>query len=65
MIYIDAEHTYESVKNDLNWYYFLNKNGVLFGHDIFWDDVRKAVEEFCEDNNKKYKILYNTFWVII
>ena len=36
-IYLDAEHTYEGVTNDLNqWYPLLKKNGVLFGDDYYW-----------------------------
>ena len=59
-IYIDAEHTYEAVLNDLNvWYPKLKKNGVLFGDDYYWreaDDtlsLHKAYQEFINKKNIK------------
>lgn len=34
LIYIDADHTYESVKSDLNcWYSKVKNNGIFAGHD--------------------------------
>lgn len=63
-IYIDANHKYEYVKNDIaNWYPKLKTNGLFAGHDyldgkigktIF--GVKKAVDEFCEAINKKATI---------
>jgi len=48
-IYIDAEHTYESVKKDLELYLpKLKVGGVIGGHDYmsdFWPGVCRAVEE--------------------
>ena len=59
-IYIDAEHTYEAVTNDLKvWYPKLKKNGILFGDDYYWreeDDtlsLHKAYQEFIVKNNIK------------
>jgi len=57
-IYLDAEHSYQAVINDLNmWYPKLKKNGVLFGDDYYWreeDDtlsLHKAYQEFINKNN--------------
>ena len=57
-IYIDAEHSYEAVKQDLNcWYPKLKNNGYIFGDDYHWreDDytlsVKKAYQEFFKKNN--------------
>jgi predicted O-methyltransferase YrrM len=47
-IYIDAEHTYESVKRDLELYLpKLKKGGIIGGHDYHevWPGVCKAVDE--------------------
>ena len=59
-IYIDAEHTYKAVTNDLKvWYPKLKKNGILFGDDYYWreeDDtlsLHKAYQEFIVKNNIK------------
>ena len=59
-VYIDAEHTYEAVTNDLKvWYPKLKKNGILFGDDYYWreeDDtlsLHKAYQEFIVKNNIK------------
>lgn len=53
-LYIDGNHSYEAVKNDLNnWYPKMKKNSVISGHDyvktpIF--GVIQAVDEFCVKN---------------
>jgi len=65
LIYIDAEHTYNSFKVDLQWYDRLRAGGVLFGHDIFWADVKIALEEFCHEKGKTYEIVNNTFWKLV
>lgn len=47
-IYIDAEHTYESVKRDLELYLpKLKKGGIIGGHDYHevWPGVCKAIDE--------------------
>jgi predicted O-methyltransferase YrrM len=45
-IFIDADHTYESVFKDISaWYPKLKLSGVLAGHDIFAPDIQKA----CSD----------------
>jgi predicted O-methyltransferase YrrM len=60
-IYIDANHTYEAIKHDINKWFPKIKNGGLFaGHDYF-DGVNKngvfkvktAVDEFVKENNLK------------
>ncbi len=59
-IYLDAEHTYKAVINDLNlWYPKLKKNGILFGDDYYWreeDDTLSlhiAYQEFIKKHNIK------------
>jgi hypothetical protein len=47
-IYIDANHSYEDVKRDLELYYpKLKSDGVIGGHDFNdrWPGVKKAVTE--------------------
>lgn len=62
MIYIDGDHSYEAVKQDLNLSYFkIKNNGFILGHDYHehrFNGVFKAVNEFCQE--KKLKIEYIT-----
>jgi len=57
-VYIDANHAYEYVKNDMkNWYPKLKVGGIFAGHDYmsvssssrFKETVKKAVDEFCKE----------------
>jgi len=51
MVFIDANHTYECVKEDINyWWPLVRKGGLLSGHDYsnnFKHHVCKAVDEFA------------------
>ena len=55
-IYIDADHTYESVYNDLFlWWPKLHKGGILAGHDFFVVDypgLTEAVMDFARRNDR-------------
>lgn len=59
-VYIDGNHDYEYIKEDIHMYYpKLKKGGILGGHDydyIKWPGVTKAVNEFVEKNNLKLMI---------
>lgn len=50
-IYIDGDHSYEGVMNDLQYYSKLKKGGVICGHDYSdsWPGTVKAVNEFFKD----------------
>jgi len=54
MVFIDADHSYDAVKNDINlWWNKLKSGGTMAGHDYFWspDGVKKAVDEFFIEKN--------------
>lgn len=52
--YIDADHSFQAVKNDLNaWYPKMAKNGLLAGHDYGWGEVALAVDLFARENGLK------------
>jgi Methyltransferase domain len=51
MVFIDAGHTYEEVKEDINvWLPLVIEGGTICGHDYYrenniWPGVRQAVDE--------------------
>ncbi len=51
--FIDGDHSYEGVKNDLeNWYPKVKKGGIIAGHDYpTWETVKQAVDDFILKNN--------------
>jgi len=69
IVYIDAEHTYEAVKQDIKlWWPLLRVGGILCGHD-YWDGeesgrypgVNQAVDELLGKENIKQ--LLNCTWL--
>ena len=52
-VFIDANHVYEAVKDDLNaWYKKVGHGGFLAGHDYYNDPgVKQAVDEFFIDKS--------------
>lgn len=57
-VFIDANHTYDFVLADLNyWYPRVRSGGVISGHDYQWSDpidphgVKRAVLQFMKDND--------------
>lgn len=62
-VFIDADHSYEAVKKDIeDWDPKVKIGGYVFGHDIDWPTVKQAVEEkygkdyVIEDDNVWYHI---------
>lgn len=55
LVFIDAEHTYESVRSDiLAWYGLVRNGGILAGHDYggSWEGVQRAVDEMIPDHER-------------
>jgi len=45
-VFIDADHSYEGVAEDLQlWAPKVRPGGIVSGHDIDWDGVNRAVQE--------------------
>jgi len=64
-VYIDGNHKYKYVKDDLENYWKLIKNGgIMSGHDIQCLDVSKAVIEFCNKNKLELNIGDRRDWWI-
>ena len=62
-VYIDGDHRYEPVRQDLDGANSIIKDGgIIWGDDFSWTrpehqvfyPVKKAVLEFCEENKRKY-----------
>ena len=52
MVFIDGDHEYENVKRDLEfWKSKLAPNGLLCGHDINIEGVKKAVTEVIGEHH--------------
>ena len=72
-IYIDGNHSYESVLADLRMSLSKTKsNGIIAGDDYrwgAWDDwpVRKAVKVFVEENNleRNLKVIFSQFIIFL
>jgi hypothetical protein len=68
--YIDGDHTYGAVLEDLAAYYpLLRAGGVLAGDDYgmigWWEDgVRRAVDEFAASNACELFVLGNQFRIV-
>lgn len=51
LIYLDANHSYEAVKQDLEaWLPKLKSGGIFAGHD-YADEVKRAVDDFCVEHD--------------
>jgi hypothetical protein len=62
-VYIDADHSYEMVKEDiLAWRHHIRAGGILAGHDYHrkWPGVIKAVNEIIGVDNIEIR---NDIWV--
>jgi len=67
LVFIDANHTYKYVKEDIeSWYPKIKKGGMLAGHD--WCDgfpgVEQAAKEYFQPLNKDIKLAHNTVWLV-
>lgn len=63
-VYIDGNHNYEFVKQDiLNYLPKVKKGGVIGGHNIDRVGVIKAILEIFPNN--KINLLENDWWIIV
>lgn len=69
-VYIDADHRYKAVRDDLRlWWPLLNRGGLFAGHD-YCDagaGVVQAVDEFVAEHNLKLFLTRETWasWLIL
>jgi len=65
--YIDADHSYEAVIDDINaWYPKVRERGVLCGHDYHpaWKGVIKATNELADKNDWYLFQEKDDWWII-
>lgn len=66
-VYIDANHEYTHVKDDISaWYPHVKKGGVIGGHDfgLHFPGVVQAVREFASSNGLIVADFYPDWWII-
>jgi hypothetical protein len=65
-VYIDGNHDYLFVKEDIeNYYKKLRKGGILSGHDIDQPDITKAVIEFIiKKKINNLGVDFQDWWII-
>ena len=70
-VFIDADHSYQGVKDDIGyWLPKVKKGGLLGGHDYnnknypFGLEVKRAVDEAVEANHWKLDLGRNTTWFV-
>lgn len=72
-VFVDADHTYNGTITDMQcWWPLVRSGGLLSGHDFDHPKekrngsfgVRKAVEEFCRDNQLKFSLSGSCWWIV-
>lgn len=62
-VFIDADHSYEGVKNDIEaWESKVKSGGYVIGHDIHFDSVNKAV---TEKYGNTYRTADDFLWYVV
>lgn len=64
-IFIDGDHSYERVYEDLNlWYNKVGSGGLFSGHDFSLPGVNKAILRFRQERKIKgfFKVIPNDVW---
>jgi hypothetical protein len=68
-VFIDGNHSYEYVREDIaSWYPIIKRNGLFSGHDYGNDDfpdVKRAVDEFGRSKGLRVKVYDNCVWSLI
>jgi len=65
LIFIDGNHDYDDVKQDIhNFFPLLSPSGLMFGDDYGWAGVKKAVDEFAAEHNLRVFSPGHRTWLI-
>ncbi|PCJ57316.1 MAG: hypothetical protein COA65_09660 [Rhodospirillaceae bacterium] len=64
-VFIDGDHSYRGVNQDISLWYPKVKTGRIFaGHDYHSDPVKKAVDKFAAEYDYKLSFVENSWYVI-
>ena len=62
-VFIDADHSYKGVSNDIKtWFQKVKKTGLITGHDINLPHVKQAVEDNFSDYDTRGEDWNNIWW---
>lgn len=69
LVFLDGDHSYSGVKNDINfWWHKVKKGGVLGGHDYSYPNipfgVKQAVDEFVTSNGLLLELDHDYCWFV-
>lgn len=67
MVYIDADHRFDQVIQDIRaWWPRVKKGGFLCGHDFHrdWPGVQQAVKQFTQENGLEFIQKGISDWII-
>ena len=57
-MFIDANHEYEYVYNDINnWFPKVKRGGIISGDDYFGENVKRAVDDYFKKTEYKIKTI--------
>lgn len=68
MVYIDGNHEYEYVIQDINiWYPKIKQKGILSGHDYsdYHPGSKRAIDEFIQSHNLTLNTFIDSSWYVI
>ena len=70
VVYIDANHSYQAVRDDIAvWYPRITPGGALCGHDYFkekhWPGVKRAVDEFIAREHLVLTTYADSSWMVL
>lgn len=70
VVYIDADHAYEAVRDDIaTWYPRISPGGALCGHDYYrekhWPGVKQAVDEFIARERLTLTTYADSSWMVL
>jgi len=64
IIFIDANHSYEGVKKDLqSWFSKVKIKGIIAGHDFWAEQVKSAVLDFMATKSVKVFETSSSCWI--
>jgi len=69
LVYVDADHMYESVKADINMALDLWPDAKILGDDFSWGveynlPIKRAVEEVAAERNMSYEVRLTWAWAL-